>query len=154
MASAFDDITRQFLRRNYDVFDRDKIGRVPLADLLTLLQICGATPSESDVENWKNEADPDGRGSMNFEGFCRVMMIAFQNMKTARELKSAFQGLDPDGKGLLSQTELRYYLTSYGDCLSTEEMNEFVEEMRSEMDMEGNFVYSDLVYKMTPEMFH
>ncbi|PWV19411.1 putative calmodulin [Trypanosoma cruzi] len=153
MASAFDEITRQFLKRNYDVFDRDKIGRVPLSDLITLLRICGATPSELDVESWKKEADPDGRGSMNFDGFCRVMMIAFQNMKTPRDLRAAFEGLDPEGKGLLSQNELRYYLTTYGDRLSTEEMNEFVEEMRSEMDMEGNFVVTDLVYKMTPEMF-
>ncbi|KAH9586096.1 Protein KASH5 [Trypanosoma melophagium] len=153
MADAFDELTLQYLKRHYDIFDRDKIGRVPLTELVTLVRICGGTPTESEIEPLKSEADPDGRGSMNFDGFCRAMMSAFKNMRTARKLREAFQGIDPEGKGLLSQHELRYFLTTQGDCLTTEEMNEFVEEMRSEMDMEGNFVYSDIVYKMTPEMF-
>ncbi|KEG14109.1 calmodulin [Trypanosoma grayi] len=153
MASAFDDLTRRYLMRHYEIFDRDKVGRVPLDDLIPLVRVCGATPTEADIEPLKLEADPDGRGSMNFDGFCRAMMTAYKNMRTPQDLKEAFLGIDPDSKGLLSQHELRYILTTQGDCLSTEEMNEFVEEMRSEMDMEGNFVYTDMVYKMTPEMF-
>ncbi|KAG8343974.1 putative calmodulin [Trypanosoma vivax] len=153
MASAFDDLTREYLKRRFDFFDRDKIERVPLKDLIALVRACGGTPSESDTQLLQGEADPDGRGSMSFDGFCRAMKVAYTNMKTARDLKEAFQGLDADRKGYLPQHILRYLLTTQGECLTTEEMNAFVEEMRSEMDMEGNFVLSDVVYKMTPELF-
>nr|CCC95394.1 unnamed protein product [Trypanosoma congolense IL3000] len=153
MGSIFDDVTREYLKRRFDVFDHDKIGRVPLSDIVTLVRVCGGTPLESDVDALKAEADQEGRGSMSFDGFCRAMKLAYENIKTARDLREAFKGIDPDRKGYMTQHELRHILTTQGERFTTEEMNAFVEEMRSDMDMEGNFVFSDIVYRMTPDIF-
>ncbi|CBH17786.1 calmodulin, putative [Trypanosoma brucei gambiense DAL972] len=153
MSNAFDDLTREYLKRRFDAFDHDKIGRIPLSDLISLVRICGGTPLEADIESLKAEADYEGRGSVSFDGFCCAMKMAFENMRTMRDLKEAFKGIDPERKGYMSQHDLRYILTTQGERLSTDEMNAFVEEMRSEMDMEGNFILSDVVYKMTPEIF-
>lgn len=153
MASAFNEATQAYFRKYFDFFDTDKIGRVRLEDLPALVRACGAAPLEADVDLLKATADPDGRMSCDFDGVCRALKQAFESSVRAEDALEALQGFDPDGKGLMKPHELRFFLTTKGDALSQEEMNEFMEEMRSEIDTEGNLVFADVIDKMTPEMF-
>lgn len=153
MSSQFSDVSVAFFRKHFDALDRDKIGRVRDDDLATLVRLCGAAPLESVMADLKTIADPSNRGSFGFEDFCAALKRAFSESVSPQEVRAAFQGFDSDKRGLITPHELRYFLTTMGDALTAEEMNEFVEEMRSEMDMEGNLVVADCIYKMTPEMF-
>ncbi|KAK7200992.1 calmodulin-like protein [Novymonas esmeraldas] len=153
MPAAFNDVCTAFFKKHFDVFDRDKIGRVRGDDFAALIRVCGAAPLEASIQDLKAIADPSRRGSFAFDDFCVALKRAFAESVSPHEVRAAFQGFDPDKRGLVSPHELRYFLTTMGDALTAEEMNEFVEEMRSEMDMEGNLVVADSIYKMTPEMF-
>ncbi|KAG5474315.1 hypothetical protein LSCM1_03095 [Leishmania martiniquensis] len=149
----FNAICSTFFRKYFDIFDRDKIGRVRNDDLATLIRACGATPLEANIEDLKAIADPSRRGSFSFDDFCAALKRAFSESVSAQDVRNAFRSFDPDKRGFISPHELRYFLTTMGDVLTTEEMNELVEEMRSEMDMEGNLLLADSIYKMTPEMY-
>lgn len=153
MSAQYPEAVRALFKRNFDFFDYDKIFRVQTDDIPALVRICGAIPMESDLEAIKQTADPDNRGSADFESFCRALRVAFDCTLREEDAKKAFYRFDPDKRGLISQHELRYILTTMGDTLSVEEMNEMVEEMRSEVDMEGNFVMMDMIEKMTAEMY-
>lgn len=118
-----------------------------------LVRVCGAVPLEADMDSIKKTADPDGRGSVDFENFCKCLRVAFDCTLKDEDAKKAFYRFDPDKRGLISSHELRYILTTMGDALTVEEMNEMIEEMSSEVDMEGNFVMMDMIYKMTAEMY-
>eukprot|EP00796_Vickermania_ingenoplastis_P008335 gene8335-5842_t len=128
-----------FFRTNFDFFDYDKMMRVQVSDIPALVRICGAVPLEQDMEKIKAVADPNGRGAVNFEDFCKALRVAFDCTIGQTDVKKAFYRFDPDKRGLISQHELRYIMTTLGDPLTLDEMNEMIEEMRSEMDMEGNF---------------
>ncbi|KAG5500406.1 hypothetical protein JKF63_03499 [Porcisia hertigi] len=153
MPSEFNDMCSAFFRKRFDFFDRDKIRRVKMSDFATLVRACGAVPLEASLEEIRAIADPNGRGSCSFEDFCRALKRAFEESVLPQEVSEAFQNFDPDKRGFISPHELRCFLTTMGDVLTAEEMNQFVEEMQSEMDMEGNLVVPDVIEKMTPDMF-
>ncbi|KAG5498233.1 hypothetical protein JIQ42_03037 [Leishmania sp. Namibia] len=153
MPAVFNETCSAFFRKLFDIFDRDKIGRVRNDELATLIRACGASPLEANIDDLRAIADPSRRGSFSFDDFCVALKKAFADSVSAQDVRNAFRSFDPDKRGFISPHELRYFLTTMGDALSTQEMNEFVEEMRSEMDIEGNLVVADCIYKMTPEMF-
>lgn len=152
MASEFNEVTQKHFHKYFDHFDRDKIGRALIDDLPKLVRACGAAPMEAELDLLKSTADVEGRGSFDFDGLCRALKVAFENSVTAESAREAFNGFDPDNKGFIAPHELRFFLTTMGDALTTAEVNLLMEEMKSEMDMEGNLVLNDVVYKMTPEM--
>lgn len=153
MTTSFNDISLRYFQKYFDLLDHDKIGRVQTDELPNLVRICGAAPLEADINMLKEIADPDRRGSFNFEGFCKAQEQALRGSISAKDCRTAFSGFDPDRRGFIVPHRLRYFLTTMGDALTTEEANQFFEEMRSELDMEGNIVMADAVYKMTPEMY-
>ncbi|CAJ1009950.1 putative EF-hand domain containing protein [Leishmania naiffi] len=153
MPAGFNDVCLAFFRKYFDAFDRDKIGRVRNDDFATLIRACGAAPLETSIEDLRAIADPSRRGSFSFDDFCVALKKAFAESISLQEVRDAFHSFDPDKRGFISPHELRYFLTTMGDVLSAEEMNEFAEEMRTEMDIEGNLVMADCIDKMTPEMF-
>lgn len=151
MTSEFPPIVQKQFQKYFDHFDRDKISRVLIEDLPKLVRVCGAAPLEAELDLIKSAADSEGRGSCDFTGLCRAMKLAFDNSVTTESARQAFQGFDPDDRGFIAPHSLRYFLTTMGDALTQAEMNVFMEEMSSEVDMEGNLVFNDVVYKMTPE---
>jgi calmodulin len=153
MSSSFSEVTVKFFQRNFDILDKDNIGRVKIDDLPYLVRVCGAVPLEASLDGLKAIADPDGRGSFSFEDFCAVQKRALAESISAQDAKAAFRSFDPDKRGLITPHELRYFLTTMGDTLTAAEMNGFIEVVQSDADMEGNLVVADLVYKMTPEMY-
>ncbi|EPY34507.1 calmodulin [Strigomonas culicis] len=98
-------------------------------------------------------ADPDGRKTCSFDGFCAALELAFERCVTAEDAKEAFLSFDANHKGFITPHELRYFLTTLGDALTVEEANNFINAVMSEADSEGNIILLDAVEKMTPEMY-
>lgn len=153
MSAQYPEAVRALFKKNFDFYDYDKIFRIQTEDIPALVRVCGAIPLEADIERIQQIADPDKRGSVDFESFCKALRFAFDVTLREQDAKRAFYCFDSDKRGLICQHELRYILTTMGDKFSVEEMNTMIEEVRSEVDMEGNFVMMDIVYKMTPEMY-
>lgn len=153
MSAQYPEAVRALFKKNFDFFDYDKIFRVQTEDIPALVRICGAIPLEADVERIKQIADPESRGSVDFESFCNALRVAFDVTLSEQDAKKAFYCFDSDKRGLISQHQLRYILTTMGDTFSVDEMNAMIDEIRTEVDMEGNFVMIDVIYKMTPEMY-
>lgn len=152
MASEFASINQQYFKRIFDLYDRDKIGRMQTEDLPTVVRACGAAPLDADFNMLRDTADPEKRGTMSFEGLCKALKVAFDNSVSPEAVREAFLSFDPDKRGLISQHDLRFFLTTLGVPLTAEETNAFFEEMKTERDAEGNLICLDMVYKMTPEM--
>jgi calmodulin len=150
-SEQFDAPTREFFRRQFNLYDKDGSETISLADLASALRMCGMVPLESEIPPLQGEADQQNKGTVDFEGFCRAIFICMTQARTHHELKEAFKCFDPDERGVISQQELRFFMTTMGDALTDEEMNEFAEEMKAETDVDGNFVYSDLIQKLLPE---
>lgn len=79
-----------------------------------------------------NEKD----GTVSFEDFMAIMQDIRTNDKrlTAADMEAAFRVFDPERKGVLHQDELRKVLTTLGEKLTSEE----VDDMLSMADPQSN----------------
>lgn len=151
MADQFDPTVREFFQRQFNAYDKDQSGTINIDDLANALRMCGQVPLEAEIPPLQKDADQENKGVINFDDFCRALFICMTTPRTQQDVKDAFRTFDPDERGTITQHELRYILTTLGDKLTDEEMNEFIEEMKGECDTEGNFVYTDVIQKLLPE---
>ncbi len=65
---------------------------------------------------------------------------------SASEIKEAFKVFDRDGTGLIPVGALRHVLTSLGEMLTDEELNDMIREAR--VDGDGQVKYGEFVDMM------
>ncbi len=81
-----------------------------------------------------NEVDADGNGTIDFPEFLTLMARKIKDTDTEEELREAFKVFDRDGNQLISAAELRQVMTTLGEKLTDEE----VDEMIREADIDGD----------------
>ena len=119
----------------------------------------GQNPSESELQDMINEVDADNNGTIDFPGmYCThaaseltrrqgfdpalTTMIEFLTMMARKmkdtdseeEIREAFKVFDRDNNGFISAAELRHVMTSIGEKLTDDE----VDEMIREADQDGD----------------
>lgn len=74
------------------------------------------------------EADDDGNGIIDFPEFLTIMARKEKELCSVDEIKDACRTIDQDGNGLISAAELRHVMTTMGERLTTEEVDEMMNE--------------------------
>uniref|UniRef100_A0A7S1PSS8 EF-hand domain-containing protein n=1 Tax=Neobodo designis TaxID=312471 RepID=A0A7S1PSS8_NEODS len=146
----FPEKDKEFFTKNFQLFDKDNSGHIALADVGPALQMCGIAPSKAQIEEISKLADRDGSGVVSNATFLNCVFYAFKTYKTLEDLKDAFRTFDGDGRGVLTQSELRYILTTLGEPLTQEEMNGFLAECQFESDPDGNVLYEGVAGRFMP----
>ena len=121
-------------RDAFDLFDKDKDGTITAKELINVFKSFGQNPSEHEINEMIAEVDIDGNGQIDFEEFVILMNKRSKETDYEDEVINAFKVFDKDGQGLISCTELYHIMTTLGDKLTEEE----VEEMIKEGDVDGN----------------
>ena len=70
------------------------------------------------------DVDEDGNGTIDFGEFLQMMAKKLNQINIEAELLDAFKVYDRDGNGLVSITELRYFLINSIPTLTHEEVDE------------------------------
>jgi calmodulin len=149
-AKHFTDGDKHYFHQQFVNFDKEKNDTIALADVSNALRMCGQHPTEEEVKKIEADLD-DGSNTVTFESFLDGVFANCVTLKTVDDLKEAFRAFDPELRGVISQNDLRYLLTSMGDRFNDEEMNEFILEVQSECDTEGGVLYESLAMKLLPE---
>lgn len=146
-----EDQARVYFKKNFDLFEKDGSGHMTLDDIGPALQMSGIAPSIAELTQLKELAD-DGTNTVNFETFLNCVVYTLGMQKTPEGLKDAFRVFDSSGRGVINPAVLRYVLTTLGETLSDEEMNDFLAEATPEaIDGEGNVLIDTLASKfMSP----
>ena len=93
------------------------------------------------------EIDQDGSGSMDFSEFLTMMANHIMDeMDTKEEICAAFKEFDKTGKGYVDVEDLRNVLTSLGDSLTADEVEEMIKT--ADIENSGRINYEDFVTKM------
>ncbi|KAJ1898142.1 hypothetical protein LPJ66_001750, partial [Kickxella alabastrina] len=90
--------------------------------------------------------DKDGNGTIEFAEFLTLMARQYNTGDDEEELKEAFRVFDKDGDSFISASELRHVMTSLGEKLTTEEVNEMINE--ADVDGDGQINYEEFVKMM------
>ena len=94
----------------------------------------GQNLTNAQLQNMINEYDTDGNGSIEFGEFMDLMTRELISYNEEDELMQVFQLIDRDGNGLISEEEIRFFMTSLGETLSASD----IEDMISLVDIDGD----------------
>ncbi len=121
-------------REAFDLFDKDKDGGITAKELASVMRSLNQEPTEFEINEMIAEVDKDGNGVIDFSEFVELMSKRSKENDIEDEVINAFKVFDKDGQGQISCQELYHIMTTLGDKLTEEE----VEEMLREGDLDGN----------------
>lgn len=109
-------------------------GQITTKELGTVMRSLGQNPSESELQDMINEVDADNNGTIDFPEFLTMMARKMKDTDSEEEIREAFKVFDRDNNGFISAAELRHVMTSIGEKLTDDE----VDEMIREADQDGD----------------
>jgi calmodulin len=130
----------------FQIFDKDGDGSITTKELGTVMRSLGQNPSEEELSIMIEEVDEDGSGTIDFKEFLGLMARKMKETDTEEELIEAFKVFDRDGNGLISAHELRFVMTTAGEQLTDEEIEEMIRE--ADEDNDGYINYEEFVRMM------
>jgi calmodulin len=133
-------------RAAFELFDRDRDGKITTKELGTVMKNLGQNPSETELEEMIKQVDLDGNGTIDFKEFLGLMVRKMKDTDTEEELLEAFKVFDRDSNGFITSHELRHVMTNLGQSLSPEEIEEMVRE--ADIDGDGQINYDEFVKMM------
>jgi len=137
------------LKRAFCIFDKDDSGKISHQEMMGVLRLLGTNPTNGELEDIIRGIDLNQDGFIDFLEFARVWWVREQQNIEADfdiELELAFKVFDTDGSGVITRDELRDKLTTLGEKLSEEE----VEELLAEADTDNSGTISFEEFKALP----
>jgi len=129
------------------LFDRDNDGFITTKELGTVMRSLGQSPTEHELQDMINEVDTDGSGTIDFPEFLQMMAKKMKDIDSEEEITEAFRVFDKDGNGYISAAELRHVMTSLGEKLTDDEVDEMIRE--ADLNGDGQIDYEEFVKMMT-----
>ncbi|KAI6196446.1 hypothetical protein M3Y94_01111000 [Aphelenchoides besseyi] len=134
------------LKEAFELFDKDKDGRVTATELGIVMQSLGHCPTDQELTDMVNEIDEDGNGSIELEEFAKMMSRTVKESDVERELREAFLVFDKDQDGFISAYELRFVMRNLGENLSDDECYGMIKE--ADIDGDGKISYEEFALMM------
>uniref|UniRef100_D1FQ44 Putative myosin light chain 1 n=1 Tax=Simulium nigrimanum TaxID=683695 RepID=D1FQ44_SIMNI len=126
----------------FNLFDNRGDGKIQQQQIGECLRALGQNPTESDVKKFTHQLKPDER--ISFEVFLPIYQ-AISKQRTGDTADDFIEGLrhfDKDASGFISSAELRHLLTTLGEKLSDEEVEQL---LTNQEDSQGNVNYEEFV---------
>ena len=118
----------------FSLFDKDGDGSITCEELRTVMTSLGQNPTTTDLQEMIQEVDSDGNGKIEFSEFLNMMAQKMSTRNFNDEALEAFNVLDKDGSGSISEAELRQIMNNIGEEITDEE----IREMMNEADLDGD----------------
>ena len=122
--------------------EKEEAGKISLKDLGIVMRSLGMNPTEAELQDMINEVDGERKGTIEFHEFLNIMEGEKDYNESEDEILSAFRVFDYEGTGFVSAEELRDVLTTLGEKMTGEEVEELFGE--GEIDDDGLINYHDL----------
>ncbi|UZJ53042.1 hypothetical protein CBS101457_002362 [Exobasidium rhododendri] len=125
----------------FALFDKKGTGHIARNSLGDLLRALGQNPTQAEVSELASGAPND----IDFQSFLKILHRpnGFKPAGTPEEFIRGFQVFDKEGNGYIGAGELRYVLTSLGEKLSDDEVDELLKGVQVGSD--GNINYESFV---------
>jgi calmodulin len=131
----------------FALFDKDGDGCITSKELGIVMRSLGQNPTEAELQSYINEVDKNKNGTIDFPEFLALMSKKMETRENEEDIKEAFRVFDKDNTGFISVAELRHVLTSIGEKLNDDEVDELLRE--ADADGDGQINWQDFVKLMT-----
>ena len=137
-------------REIFSEFDKDGDGTLDTKYVGIIMRSMGQRPTESELREIIVEVDADNSGCMDFSEFLTVMAHHIKDDFDAKDdICTAFKVFDEAGKGMIKVSDLRSVLTTLGDVLTPDEIEEMIKA--ADQSNSGEINYEEFVGKMMSE---
>ncbi|XP_014240259.1 myosin-2 essential light chain isoform X1 [Cimex lectularius] len=126
----------------FQLFDSRGDNKIHVSQIGDALRALGQNPTESEVKKFTNQHKPDER--ISFEVFLPIYQTISKGRSSdsAEDFVEGLRHFDKDGNGFISSAELRHLLTTLGEKLTDEEVEQL---LAGQEDSQGNVNYEDFV---------
>eukprot|EP01096_Ripella_sp_DP13-Kostka_P009847 TRINITY_DN3798_c0_g1_i1.p1 TRINITY_DN3798_c0_g1~~TRINITY_DN3798_c0_g1_i1.p1 ORF type:complete len:179 (+),score=90.29 TRINITY_DN3798_c0_g1_i1:67-537(+) len=118
----------------FSLFDKDGDGQITTKELGNVMRSLKLYPTEADLRDIINEVDQYGEGKIDFNTFSQLMARKLKDADTEDDIRAAFKVFDKDENGLILAAELRHVLTTLGEKLPDEDVDELIRELEIDAD--------------------
>lgn len=132
------------VRKAFDWCDADHNNYLDTEEFAKSLRLSGQNPSQADIKRLKAEFDQDNDGVFDFDEFTAVVCRGYVSKDAMRKkAMQAFAVFDTDESGTISLQELRRIMTTYGEDMTDEEVDDLFHELDTNDD--GQLEIQELV---------
>ncbi|KAI7857375.1 calmodulin-like protein [Circinella umbellata] len=128
-------------RESFALFDKDGNGTIDTKELGAVMQSLNLHPTENELQEMINDVDSDGNGTIDFDEFLSMLVRKQKEVDTQAEIREAFAVFDRDGNGYITLPELRQVMTSFGERLTSQELDEMIRD--ADIDGDGMINYQE-----------
>ncbi|XP_065839269.1 myosin light chain 3, skeletal muscle isoform-like [Oscarella lobularis] len=127
------------------LFDRKGDEKIDSNQIGDVLRAIGLNPTEAELKKILHDVDPTGVKRVSFEEFLPIVgtLSNRREQGTQEDFIEGLRVFDKDGNGMISAGELRHVLTSLGERLSDDEVDQLLQGV--EHDSGGNINYEEFV---------
>jgi len=131
------------LHEAFFLFDYDKDSKITGNEVGAVVRSVGLNPTESELKEMVAEVNAKG-GKVDVPNLAQLISKRIKTQMTnAEELRDAFQVFDKHGNGMVSVHDMKLSLTTLGERLGNEELDELVREV--DKDAEGQVSFEDII---------
>ena len=146
MSNRLTDDQIEEYRQAFSLFAKDGNDRVRTRDIGTIMRSVGQFVTDTDLIDMTNKFDMDMNGTIDLDNFLLLMTHVASDEDNEEELRAAFRAFDDVGKGFIPAAALRHIMTSLGDKLPEDEVDEMMRE--ANIDSDGQINYEEFVTMM------
>ncbi|KAJ9462391.1 Calmodulin [Diplonema papillatum] len=119
---------------------------IATSELPTLIRALGQNPSDTEVSELYQKADPMGTGVVHYNSFLQLAEGSITNRE--QEITEAFRVFDKDGKGTIHTADMRHIMTALGEKFDDIEVDEMIREAGVK-GRDGDINYEEFSKKLT-----
>lgn len=143
--SAIDAISEEEhaeLKETFNLFDRDNDGYLTVKELGEAMRAMAQHPTEQEVKDLARKSEGDDSKDHDLSDFTAFLNIMAKRMTVQEpddQLLDAFRVFDKEGTGIISAADLRQIVTTMGERLTDEEVEEMIREADDDGDGQINY---------------
>ena len=116
----------------FDMFDEDKDEQISIDVLGDCLRICGAAPSQQELDKITKKYENSKEQSISFEIFIKLLERLLISQDSEEDLINEFTKIDHVGDGTITKSDLINLMSNYENPLSSEEIDEIMQEVNAD----------------------
>ena len=125
----------------FSLFDTSGDSTIAAKNLKEVLMCLGQTITQEELDElmYEHEIDATGDGRVGFVEFLNLMGRKMKETKEVDRMREIFNVFDKNKDGFISASEIQCVMTSLGETLTEDEVNEMLKEADRDLDSHISF---------------